>query len=183
MAGINRALSENRTVAKAAAILNRPCIFLSHISVDKSAAIAIGEYIRNRGDIDIYLDIHDQQLQTAANSGDAVAITYFIEKGLSNSTHIMCLATADTARSWWVPYELGFAKNAGANLATLKFKNVVLPAYLEISEIIHGTKSLNAYLTEVKFSLQKAETRNLTEALIKSSAMPHPLDSYLDWQK
>jgi hypothetical protein len=182
MAGINRALLENHSMAKTAALLNRPCIFLSHIAVDRSAAINIGEYIRNKGDIDIYLDIHDQNLQTAANDGDAAAITRFIEKGLLSSTHIMCLATADTARSWWVPYELGFAKNAGAHLATLKFKDVVLPAYLEISEIIHGTGSLNAYLTRVKFSLGKMATRSLTETLIKASAMPHPLDLYLDWQ-
>lgn len=127
--------------------------------------------------------MHDQDLQTAVKNSDAIAITHFIEKGLSNSTHIMCLATAETAGSWWVPYELGFAKNAGVSLATLKFKDVLLPAYLEISEIIHGTETLNAYLTRVNCSLAKSATRSLAETLIKASASPHPLDSYLDWQK
>jgi hypothetical protein len=38
VAGINRALYENRQLAKSRETVNAPCIFLSHISVDKSAA-------------------------------------------------------------------------------------------------------------------------------------------------
>lgn len=77
MAGINRALQENPTMAKAAADLNRPCIFLAHISVDKSAAPAIGEYITQRGYIDIYLDVHDRDLQVAVSNGDPHGVTTF----------------------------------------------------------------------------------------------------------
>jgi hypothetical protein len=182
MAGINRALYENRILTKAAASLNRPCIFLSHISVDKSTAIAIGNYITKQGDIDIYLDINDKELQDSVNSGDAIGITHFIERGLSNSTHIMCLVSANTARSWWVPYELGFAKNAGAYLSTLRFKDVELPAYLEISEVIRGTKSLNEYLSRVRSGLGKAAARTLTETLISHTG-EHPLDTYLNWNE
>jgi hypothetical protein len=180
MAGINRALYENRSVAKVARLANVPCIFLSHISVDKSTALAIGEYIRRNGDIDIYLDIHDQDLQVAVNNDDAVSITRFIEKGLSDSTHIMCLASAQTVRSWWVPYELGFAKNAGAHLSTLKLKDVELPEYLKISEIIRGIESLNEYLMRIRIALAKSASRSLTETLIKHTSV-HPLDNYLNW--
>jgi len=66
MAGINRARFENRHLAKASAFLGNPCIFLSHISVDKSAVQAIATYITSRGDIDIYLDAMDDDLQEAA---------------------------------------------------------------------------------------------------------------------
>src|ERR1700722_4948794 len=163
MAGINRALFENRHLAKASASSGNPCIFLSHISVDKPAVQAIATYITSRGDIDIYLDAMDDDLQEAANSGNAAAITEFIERGLSNSSHIMCLVSASTVKSWWVPYELGFGKKSGKPLATLKLKgDVPLPAYLEVSEIIRGTKGLNAYLTAIRGTLRKS----LTEALI-----------------
>jgi hypothetical protein len=84
MAGINRALYENRVLAKASETLGRPCIFLSHISIDKSAAIAIADYINTPGDIDAYLDMNDDDLQRAANSRDALAITAFIERGCLN---------------------------------------------------------------------------------------------------
>ena len=95
----------------------------------------------------------------------------------------MCLVSPNTVGSWWVPYELGFAKKSGTPLATLKLKDTDLPAYLEISQIITGTKSLNLYLTGVKRGLTKSITSEvLTESLIQHSASPHPLDRYLDWQ-
>ena|SRR5713101_1203057 len=103
---------------------------------------------------------------------------------LSNSTHIMCLVSPNTVRSWWVPYELGFGKKSGKPLATLKLKDTVnLPAYLEISEIINGTKSLNQYLASIKRGLTKTAAVQLTESLITHTASPHPLDRYLDWQQ
>jgi hypothetical protein len=95
VAGINRALSEQRHLAKA----SNPCIFLSHISVDKSSAIATGDYIRKQGDIDIYLDLNDEDLQSAVRRDDATGITRFVEQGLTYSTHIMCLVSAATVRS------------------------------------------------------------------------------------
>lgn len=184
MAGINRALYENRHLAKAKASLRKPCVFLSHISVDKRAATAIGDYITRHGDIDIYLDINDQRLQEAVRRGDPAGITQFIEQGLAASTHIMCLISADTVRSWWVPYELGFGKSAEKYLSTLKFKgDVDLPAYLQISEILLGTKSLNEYLKEVRRGFQRAaEIEPLTETLITHTALRHPLDEHLDWR-
>ena len=183
MAGINRALFENRHLAKASASSGNPCIFLSHISVDKPAVQAIATYITSRGDIDIYLDAMDDDLQAAASSGNAAAITEFIERGLSNSNHIMCLVSPNTVKSWWVPYELGFAKKSGMPLATLKLKDTELPAYLEISEIIKGTESLNRYLTGVKKGLRKsAAAGNLTESLLPGYTSHHPLDQYLDWK-
>ena len=182
MAGINRALYENRHLAKINASIDEPCIFLSHISVDKSAAKAIADYVNARGDIDTYLDVNDDDLQRAANSGDAAAITKFVERGLSNSTHILCLVSPNTVRSWWVPYELGFAKKSGMPLATLRLKDTDLPAYLEISEIIKGTESLNRYLTGVKRGFRKSVTAGaLTESLLPGHTSRHPLDKYLDW--
>lgn len=184
MAGFNRALLENRQLAKTAAYLGIPCIFLSHISVDKPAVRRIADYITQYGDIDIYLDVNDDDLQLAANRGDAAAVTEFVERGISNCTHMLCLVSANTARSWWVPYELGYGKKSEKPLATLKLKDVMdLPAYLEISEVIRGTQSLNYYLTSVKRGLSKgAPTNSLTESLVRHSASPHPLDTYLDWQ-
>ena len=81
-------------------------------------------------------------------------------------------------KSWWVPYELGFGKRSGKPLSTLKLKgDVPLPAYLEVSEIIRGTKGLNVYLTAIRGTLRKS----LTEALISHTAGNHPLDPYVDW--
>lgn len=186
MAGINRALlSESNQHIKASSLSSsNPCIFLSHISADKAAVREIGKYITDKGNIDIYLDEQDVNLQIAVSKADAVGITIFLEKGLSQSTHIMCLVSDETVKSWWVPYELGFAKKSGKPLSTLKIKgNAELPAYLEISHIIKGTKSLNAYLESVLGHLQKSATTRglLNEGLIAHSQQNHPLDVYLNW--
>jgi hypothetical protein len=183
VAGLNRALQENQLLGKAASALGRPCIFLSHISVDKPAVEHIADYITEYGNIDIYIDTSDDDLQRAANRGDAVAITAFVERGVANCTHMLCLVSANTVRSWWVPYELGFGKKSGKPLATLKLKDVDdLPSYLEISDIIRGTRGLNVYLSRVKQGLSKsAATSSLTETLIRHTDA-HPLDPYLDWQ-
>lgn len=181
MAGINRALHENRNITKVNAAVDTPCICLSHISVDKPGAVAAGKYIRTNGGIDVYLDIHDEWLQNAVRTNDPVGITKFIKRGLSHSTHIMCLVSSHTARSRWVPYELGFTKKAGKHLSTLKLKGESeLPAYLERGEILPGAESLNDYLTRVRRKLAKITARLLNEALVPNTAS-HPLDLYLDW--
>jgi hypothetical protein len=179
--GINRALHENQHFAKLNAASEKPCIFLSHISVDKPSAIAVGKYIMNHGGIDVYLDINDEELQHAVDEQDHARITQFIERGVSASTHIMCLVSADTVKSWWVPYELGFAKCAEKGLATLKLKgDVSLPAYLSVSKIIRGTESLNNYLRQIRIRINKITASTLYETLIPNTEV-HPLDNYLDW--
>jgi hypothetical protein len=180
MPGINRALYEFRDLAKLHASIDRPCIFLSHISVDKPAAQAVAQYIMDHGGIDVYLDIRDADLQVAVSQGDSLGITQFIERGISHCTHIMCLVSASTAKSWWVPYELGFARKAGKGLSTLKLKgDIPLPAYLEISQILRGEKSLNVYLKTVRQQVEKTTGSILTERLI-SHTQAHPLDNHLD---
>ncbi len=189
MAGKNRALLTRVTASFSEAETRkhqRPCIFLSHISIDKQTAITIGNYIMESGDIDIYLDVYDEKLQQAANTGNPVMVTQFIEKGLEQSTHIMCIVSKSTVQSWWVPYELGFGKRAYKELSTLALKDAeYLPEYLSIGVVIKGTMSLNEYLKKVanSKSLTGASFYAMNEHLIPHSQSNHPLDNYLNWQK
>lgn len=189
MAGINRALpqpmmeSYNFSKSYASSGEDKPCIFLSHISVDKKAVQEIAEYIMQHADIDVYLDIHDDELQRAVEKGDPETITGLIERGISSSTHAMCLISEKTVGSWWVPYEIGYAKKAGKKISSLKLKgNVKLPDFLTVGEVIYGTKSLNDYINnEIRaFRIQKRNVI-INESLISYSDMAHPLDNILDW--
>jgi hypothetical protein len=82
MPGINRAkLVRKSMFESSSSAASKPCIFLSHISVDKKTAIEIGNYIIGKTDVDIYLDIYDDELQSAVNSGDNEAITKYLENG------------------------------------------------------------------------------------------------------
>lgn len=187
MAGINRALKhvfDSVALESYAQNQNKPCIFLSHISVDKDAVREIGKYIRENGDVDIYLDENDRELQDAARLGNPYRVTEFIEKGLSYSTHIMCLVSENTSSSWWVPYEIGFAKKSGKDIASLMLKGAYLPDFLKICKILEGTKSLNNYIENIgrEYRLKRG-FKVIHESLIQPSTPKHPLDDYLDWQK
>lgn len=187
MPGINRA---NKAAFKKSAFENasahvlKPCIFLSHISIDKQAAIEIGAYITSNCDIDIYLDIYDTELQRAVIYGDNDAITRYIENGLNGCSHVVCILSNNTKQSWWVPYEIGFSKQAKKDISTLSLKDIDdLPSYLKICRSIKGTKSLNDYLKEINTSLKKSMLfENASESLISHTQQNHPLDAYLKWK-
>lgn len=191
MAGINRAKPRLATEAymfskSTSSDGEKPCIFLSHNSADKEHAIKIGDYIMGCADVDIYLDIYDKDLQRAAENKDAHAITKLIERGIENSTHTMCLVSENTVRSWWVPFELGYAKKSEKELCSLKLKGEIsLPEYLSISPILKGTKSLNIYIEELvsKWNVNLAFNRKINPVLKSYSSSSHPLDNTLDWDK
>lgn len=182
MAGINRATSKyyaTESFLDSVSTALTPCIFLSHSSKDKKAVREIGEYIMVYGNIDIYLDENDAELQNADKNNDPIRVTQSIERGILTSTHLMCIVSENTQDSWWVPYEIGFAKQSSKGLATLKLKGgVYLPSYLKITEIILGTKSLNPYLHSIgnRPILDSIALESLCESNIKN----HPLDNYLD---
>ncbi|WPD23752.1 MAG: toll/interleukin-1 receptor domain-containing protein [Candidatus Electrothrix scaldis] len=183
MAGRNLAqLSRSAVFAKSSGP-RKPCIFLSHISLDKTTVKSIGDYIMDQGDLDIYLDIYDTELQKAVDEEDPYKITKFIEQGLSRSTHLMCLYSKKTVYSWWVPYEIGYAKKSDKKISSLKLKGEVqLPEYLKIGVVLKGTKSLNEYLKKIS-SDYSYPYRLVNESVISHSQSNHPLDDYLDWKK
>lgn len=186
LAGRNRALVTKKiSLESLSSTLEKPCIFLSHISEDKAAVKAIGDYIMEKGNLDIYLDIYDDDLQTAVRNNDAQGITKFIERGLNSSTHLMCLYSETTVRSWWVPYEIGYGKRSNSEVSSLKLKGEVdLPAYLEVGIVLLGTESLNDYLEKIaSHSRRSFKFESINESLMSHTALPHPLDNYLDWNK
>ncbi len=128
MAGTNLATINQNFIVNTS-LYEKPCIFLSHISSDKDDVEKIDAYIRTKWDINTYFDKNDTDLQNAVYEGDAEKITACIEKGISNSVHLMCLYSNNTVFSWWVSYEVGYAKKSSKiegskikGIATLKLK-------------------------------------------------------------
>lgn len=147
------------------------CIFISHKSEDKEKAIKIGDYIKAVAKIDIYLDINDDGLQGAISRGDDHSIVKYIEKGLDTSTHILCLISNRTNISWWVPYEIGFAKKSSMHIASIKLKTADdLPSFLKIEQQIYSIYQFNDYLKSIKDSSQRLNEEYST----------HPLITYMD---
>ncbi|PEC41861.1 hypothetical protein CON11_26410 [Priestia megaterium] len=161
------------------------CIFLSHVEEDKEHVIKIGDYILQSG-FNIYLDIYDPELQSAASRGNHEAITKCLENGIKNSTHMLCIVSEETKNSWWVPYEIGYGKSSSNDLATLFLKDFDLediPSYLFVAPMLQGIKSLNAYLNEIQnkteILLEKYSSYNPPNII--SHTKNHPLDNTLKW--
>ena len=132
------------------------CIFISHRSSDKKEASAVSHYIRNCG-IDVYIDLDDNGLQLATVKNDAQGIVNHIQDGLKKSTHLLALLSEDTKESWWVPYEIGYAKKAGKSIASLMLKKCIddFPDYLKIEKTIEYVDEFLKYVGEVKKKKEK----------------------------
>jgi len=164
-----------------------PCIFLSHKGDDKKAVIDIGKYIMNAG-INVYIDVDDIGLQAAAQTGNDTAICKYIELGIANSTHLMAVVSEKTKSSWWVSYEVGYAKRNNNELSTLKLKDVRdLPSFLKITTIVEGIDTLNKYLIEVNSQAKvnsnilryTAESKSEGGILLEWYSGAHPLKDYM----
>lgn len=127
----------------------KKCVFISHKSEDIDTAKNIAELLQISG-VDVYLDINDNGLQQATRKNDAEVIVKCIEEALTYSTHILILVTENTEKSWWVPYETGYAKKSKKNIASILMKKVeCFPDYLEIERKLWNLHDLKQYIMEL----------------------------------
>ena len=110
------------------------CVFISHRSADKNYAEIVGNHL-NKAGLEVYLDKYDAELQQATQEKYAAEVVWHIQKAISVSTHILILLSKNTQGSWWVPYEVGYAKRSGRKITVLLAQDVKNPPeYLEIEE-------------------------------------------------
>ena len=182
MAGINRALASQRTFSESRKIRGVECVFLSHQQRDKETCKKIAEYLM-KADIDVYFDEYDEDLKSYRQTNNPKGVVDSIKKGINNSSHMLVVISPNTIYSKWVPWEVGYGYDH-TDLGVLTLKGIDdsdLPDYLKTTQIIRGTKSLNAYLASITNSIVSLmEGHDLIKSHTTSS---HPLDNYLDWGK
>lgn len=156
MTGINRALlSEDRRMIfeNYVALMEKKgkCVFISHKSTDMEAAQQVAEYLMGNG-IDVYLDKLDVGLQKATKGNDAQKIVASINNALMCSTDVLILVSNQTQASWWVPYEVGYAKKGNKEIASALLTGNVngFPDYLKIERMIKGASDFENYVLELK---------------------------------
>ena len=182
--GINIAENVNKSYNSTTfASEKKPVVFLSHKSEDKEFVEAIGIYIMNAG-IDIYLDKNDFNLQKATQTNDPKEVTKCIEKGISNSDYILCFASKNTVKSWWVPYEIGYGKRADKEIATLLRIDVnEIPEYLKIEEVLDDISDLNNFIKRIannnSIILLEGTIDYQYNDYIKKASDSHQLSKYL----
>ena len=124
-----------------------PCVFISHKKEDEVAAIAIGNYLINTVGINIYLDTQDCTLKETVSSENDQRIVKSIQKGLTCSSHLLCLVSDKTKLSWWVPYEIGIMDNKGLSITSLKLRGIdELPSFLKINKVLYTCEDFANYV-------------------------------------
>lgn len=114
-------------------------VFISHKSSDKSQALEIASYLKNRG-ITSYVDVLDPVLQSTDD------ITAVIVQRIRGCSHLMAVTSLDTAKSWWVPFEIGVATDQDRRIATYALQPADLPDYLKKWPIMNNTQHLDAFV-------------------------------------
>ncbi len=175
-------LEEKEASQKAEYRESIPCVFISHKREDTKACEKIADYLLGAG-VDVYFDEYDDTLSAIAAAGDENLLTGRITNGINMSTHMLCVVSPQTVDSYWVPFEVGYGyEEIDLGILTLKgIRDADLPDYMKVTEVVRGTKSLNALIAELldepKFRLEQRA------GFVKESARRHPLDSVLDRYK
>ena len=185
MAGVNRAHLIKVEKAKDIAEERKkmlPCVFLVHVSVTREAAVAVGDYITQRGETDIYLDLDDDRMLT---EGDPNRVDRYLREGLQQATHVMGLVSAEAPNPRWISRLLELAGHSGAELSLLALKGInELPASYSSFEVLRGIKSLNEYLSRVSPLVSRIIFNNPEYGgLMAHTAPHHPLDGILEWTR
>jgi TIR domain len=138
-----------RILAKSMRAINSSCVFVSYRRTDYSAARKIADYLKNDVGVDIYFDEDDYGLSSAASVSDHNKVVDFIELGIATSTHILGVVSNSTRESWWVPYEIGAARqNVVMQVAYVVLDDVkLLPSYFQISKRILSDDELKNWAT------------------------------------
>jgi hypothetical protein len=139
--------SYSTKLAGTGVITSAPVVFISHSSKDKGTARLLAEFLV-AGGIDIYFDEYDQDLADATQVGDSLKIAACIEKGLSSSTHLLGLLTANTLHSVWVPYEIGGARGRGRPCAHIVDRSVLaVPEYVLLGQKLDDIADLRKWIS------------------------------------
>lgn len=184
--GINRADSYQKSRAGSARKSfsewqGRPCVFISHQNEDTQACEPIAEYLLGLG-VDVYFDKYDKMLNQLTVNQDPTGVTKNIQEGIDLSTHMICVVSPTTIKSYWVPFEVGYGySRIILGVLTLKgVEDAMLPEYMKTTKVIRGTRSLNGFISEL---LGQPNSFLESRASFKATASPHPLDKVLDWNK
>lgn len=131
-------------------------IFISHRRVDSKIAVAISEYLREKHEVETWVDELDPYL---SENGDD--LSDYIQTMLSKCDHLMVVVSENTRGSWWVPFEIGMATAKDYAIVTYVIEACDLPDYLRKWPYLTSAQDLDVYITEAK----RLSTKYLVERM------------------
>ncbi len=115
-------------------------VFISHRTQDDDKAKTIAWYLKQR-DVPCYLDDFDPRLKSTRH------ITALLVDAIRRCTHLMALITNATRDSWWVPFEVGVAREAPRRITSYDSSTETLPEYLAEWPVLTTQQHLEKFAT------------------------------------
>jgi hypothetical protein len=120
-------------------------VFISYRHSDEAQATKINQTLKASG-IKTYMDKFDHESQ---NSDDNT-ITEIITQRMHICTHLLAVMSSETAKSWWVPFEIGEATALSRRITSFRQGYVELPPYLKIWPVMTRDEHLSIFIEEYK---------------------------------
>lgn len=118
-------------------------VFISHRTADDALARQAASRLRYYHGIECYIDDIDQELKRAQGTSEVTAL---IVRRLNLCTNLLAIVTANTEGSWWVPFEIGVARQAPRVITTLtNQEDYSLPEYLREWPRLRGASAIDQF--------------------------------------
>lgn len=91
-------------------------IFISHTTTDNALAQQVYKRLKFTHGIDCYIDDTDREL--ASKRGQSSLTSLLVER-LRRCDTLLAVVTANTKESWWVPFEIGTAREMPRAIASV----------------------------------------------------------------
>ncbi|MXW08023.1 MAG: TIR domain-containing protein [Gammaproteobacteria bacterium] len=134
-------------------------VFISHKNTDTYIANRVAERVRYNG-LEVYLDSIDRALVK-----DGPDLADYLLQRLGECNQLIAVISQETAKSWWVPWEIGVGSEKGFRLASYSSTDDYIPDYLKKWPVLHSNKDIDLYCEYSK----RADVAMSTERFVTAS--------------
>ena len=132
-------------------------VFISHRTADDAIARTVYDRMTKIHGITCYLDDLDRQARTTN-------ITALIISRVKQCTNLLALVTPSTRGSWWVPFEVGVAREAPRIISSFtNLQQEQLPEYLTEWPVLRGEGAIDTFAEYYKKGAQLVKRAFLEE--------------------
>lgn len=132
-------------------------VFISHQQADQERATQISHYLRHYHLIDSYLDVVDSKIGTKKGPD----LAEHVRKQMDSCDSLLAVVSYETAKSQWVPWEIGIATEKDFPLATYSDAVLPLPEFLQKWPYMKSMSELDKYARAVNRMAGRSRTTAL----------------------
>ncbi|HUU95200.1 MAG TPA: toll/interleukin-1 receptor domain-containing protein [Phycisphaerae bacterium] len=148
-------------------------VFISHRTADNEIAQRVAHRLKYQHGITVYIDDIDQELRRLQGTS---AITGLLVRRLNSCTNLLAIVSRNTHGSWWVPFEIGVARQCPRVITTMTdLADSLLPEYLLEWPRLRGETAVDIFAR-----LYKEQKQVLTEQVLEKRASDTVQAGYVD---